>query len=193
MRQDQREFLERDLAGLVEMYSAEVDRTGPLAPDALTFVGSAESVLDWLRGDAVPSQELLPFLRRRLEETDRETEYPEALKKVYEHDAFVAAIAELHDGPALDDRRRLLLLEQWKGRVADFGSDSDSHGHLGPGSTRMVEHGSRLVEWLEGGARPGEETRRFLEEQLDGFKKDSGYDEMVGEHDRIVAAIEAVS
>lgn len=190
MRQDQREFLERELVGLVEQFSVDVDRTGLLGPDALQLVGSAERVLDWLRGDPGPSPDLIPFLRQRLEESDDETNYPEALKKVYEHDAFVAAIAELHDGPALDDRQRLLLLDQWKGRVAGFRSDSDSHGHLGPRSTRMVEHGSRLVEWLEGGAKPGAETRRFLEEQLDGFKKDSGYDELAHEHDRIVAAIE---
>jgi hypothetical protein len=186
MRQDQREFLERELAELVEMYSAEVDRTGQLGADALAFVGSAERVLDWLRGDAVSAQEALPFLRRRLEETDRETEYPEALKKVFEHDAFAAAIAELDHGPALDDRQRRLLLEEWRADVAT------ARTGLGLWGVRMVDHRSRLIEWLEGGQRPGAETRRFLEEELEGFKKDSGYDELVQEHDRIVAAIEAL-
>jgi hypothetical protein len=192
MRQDQSEFLERKFAELVEMYSGEVDRTAQLDPDALVFVGSAERVLDWIRGDAVPSQELLPFLQQRLEETDRETEYPAALKKVYEHDAFVAAIGELRDGPALDDRRRRLLLEEWRARVAAASTDSDSRGHVGPGSTRTVEHGGHLVEWLEGGARPDAETRRFLEEQLDGFKRDSGYDELAQGVARISAAVEAL-
>lgn len=95
MRQDQREFLTGEFEGLVEQFSTDLDREGCLGPHALQFVRSAERVLDWLRGDRESSPDLLRFLRQRLEEADKEMNYPEALKKVYEHDAFVAAIEAL--------------------------------------------------------------------------------------------------
>jgi hypothetical protein len=93
---------------------------------------------------------------------------------------------------AVDDRQRRLLLDQWRTCVADFSSDFDAHGRLDPRSARIADHGSRLVEWLDGGSMPGADTRRFLEEIHEAFKKDSGYDDLVEEHDLIVAAIEGL-
>jgi hypothetical protein len=90
----------------------------------------------------------------------------------------------------MDEDQRSYLLGDWREFIADVETDFDRNGRLTSRNVHFIHHGRRLIAWLEGGPRPGAETREFLEERLAAFKKVVGFDRLAYEHDAITAAIE---
>jgi hypothetical protein len=91
---------------------------------------------------------------------------------------------------AMDDDQRSFLLEDWRGFVADLETDVDEQGRFGPGTAHFLHHLKELIAWLEGGSRPGADTRRFVEERLDAYDETFGYDRIVLGHGALAAVIE---
>jgi hypothetical protein len=93
----------------------------------------------------------------------------------------------------MESHQKVFLLKGWACAVTTLGADRGKREHLDPATTRLIEGGERLVEWLRFGRPPHPELRAFLEEELLTFDQESGYEELAYEHDAMVAAIEAIS
>lgn len=90
----------------------------------------------------------------------------------------------------METHQRVFLLKDWEDAVSRLLEGRGKGGHLDPATTRLVEGGERLLEWLRCGPPPHPGLREFLEERLVTFDRGTGYEQLAYERDALAAAIE---
>ena len=90
----------------------------------------------------------------------------------------------------MEDDQRRYLLESYEGLLADIRREAEAEASPSASNRYWIDNCDRIVAWLEGGPKPSEEVREFLEDRLDGFDDATNFSSLAYEHDALVAAIE---